>query len=225
MAGRGTVDAAGSVSNQQQVGTGLTEKSKDRKVIWLWSRKWKSLDDMHFDEVEIASFQIDRVLVAANMTGSRTEAQRLIKAGAVSWRKADGITDWSKVNDFKQEIEPSWPVIVRISDGGPRTVARVPKPGEKDFKPGHDTFHGTRQVMVPVPVEGQTLDVWDEVWRPSMEQLVAKGRQVLERQKTLGFEERVPSFIACLAEWEYEFEHEFASVPELADGTGREPVG
>ena len=119
-------------------------------------------EDRRFLPVEVASSQIDRVLVAAGLTDSRSEAQRLIRAGGVSWRIADDVMGWTKVVDFKQEVKPGWPWYIRVGNGNWRSVQRKPEDGQP-AKPGWDSFPGVMCVMVPE--ESQTIDVWSEVWK------------------------------------------------------------
>src|SRR5271155_852594 len=80
---------AGLFPDQHQVGSGPAKESASRKVVWQWT--WKK-----FVEVETQSFQIDRVLVAAGIVDSRSNAQRLLKANGISWRRSDGVMRWAK---------------------------------------------------------------------------------------------------------------------------------
>ena len=128
-------------------------------VLWLWDAGHPCCGVGilgHFAPVEAKSRQIDTVLVAAGLTDSRSEAQRLIKGGGVSWRKSDG-GEWSKVHDFKEIIASGWPWNVRIGNGNWRLVPR------KDGRTGWNQFPGVVTVMVPE--DNQTIDCWSEVWR------------------------------------------------------------
>lgn len=113
-------------------------------VLWIWS-----VD--HWEEVEVESACIDRVMVAAGVAPSRTEAQRLISQGAVYTRESDSKKPLERITDFRSEVEGGWPVDIKV---GYRTVT----------------------VMRPVWMEGvhpeegpyrvfQTREVWDDVWR------------------------------------------------------------
>lgn len=132
-------------------------------------------EEQRFVEIEVASFQIDRVLVAVGIVDSRSNAQRLIKGGGVTWRKdtdrafeKDGkwftvATDWEKVVDFKQEVEPGWPLILRIGDGNWRTVM-VEVPG-RDGKPVSKPKMFPSLAVVMRPTERQTIEFWSELWK------------------------------------------------------------
>jgi hypothetical protein len=153
-----------------------------------------------FVGIDVPSFQIDRVLVAVGIVDSRSNAQRLIKSGAISWRKddckvwqdADGkwwkqALDWEKVTDFRQELEPGWPWVLRVGNGHWRTVQvevevteNAPF-GAKDQTPikkkvtKPKMFNSLALVMRPMLVKGtdengqpyehmQTKECWTEMW-------------------------------------------------------------
>ena len=146
---------AGLFPDQPKVGTGPAEVSKARAVIWKWT--WKQ-----FVEVEAQSFQIDRVLVAAGIVDSRSNAQRLIKGNGISWRRSDGVMRWTKVTDFKTEVPSGWPWILRVGDGHWRTVM-VEEPG-RDGKPVSKPKMFPSLVEVMRPEENQTIKFWSKLW-------------------------------------------------------------
>src|SRR5271157_1135176 len=124
---------AGFFPDQPQVGTGPAKGTAPRTVIWWWTSKWMTPDERKFVEIEVPSFQIDRVLVAVGIVDSRSNAQRLIKGNGISWRRSDGVMKWTKVTDFKTEVPSGWPWILRVGDGHWRSVL-VEVPG-LDGKP------------------------------------------------------------------------------------------
>ena len=64
-----------------------------------------TVEERGFIEIDVPSFQMDRVLVACGIVDSRTNAQRLLKSNSISWRRDDGVMDWTKVTEWKQELE------------------------------------------------------------------------------------------------------------------------
>jgi len=152
-----------------------------------------TVEERGFIEIEIPSFQMDRVLVAAGIVDSRTNAQRLIKSNSISWRRDDGAMDWTKVTDFRQELEPGWPWILKVGDGHWRTLqvevevtenapmgSNEPPKTKKVSKP--KGFMSMATVMRPMWVEGmtfvsedseelvpfrkfQSIDVWTDLWK------------------------------------------------------------
>jgi hypothetical protein len=153
---------------------------EDRKVIWWWNTKWMTLMGRGFIEVQVSSFQIDRVLVAVGLVDSRGAARRLVKQKGVSWRRDDNQMDWAKVADFRQEIEPGWPVVLRVGGGHWRilqveTEVTENLPVKKATTP--KAFPGLALVMRPLWVEGleedgvtpwrnvQTMEFWSDMWR------------------------------------------------------------
>jgi hypothetical protein len=145
---------------------------------------------MKFVEIEVQSFHFDRVLVAVGLVDSRSNAQRLIKQNAISWRRDDNLMDWTRVKDIKEQVEPGWPNVVRVGNGHWRTVqvevevtvnpslgstADVKPETKKVTKPKQ--FPSLGVVMRPMWVEGveedgvtpwrhfQTIDCWSEMWR------------------------------------------------------------
>ena len=154
----------GLIPDQPEMGSGATEVPENRTVIWRWSTKWRIWEEMHFEDIEVSSFQMDRLLVAVGIVDSRSNAQRLIKQGAITWRTADDVMEWTKVKDFREEVQAGWPVYLRVGDGHPRTVmVEERKEGEKP-KSVPKTFFSISCVMRPEPE--QTHKVWDEAWRP-----------------------------------------------------------
>jgi hypothetical protein len=111
------------------------------------------LQDRGFIPVPAGHFEIDRLLVLTGLVASRSEAQRLVKAGAVSWRKMDKEIrgeqawemDWQKVADFRQELNAGWPWTLRVGNGN----WRAGRPG---------------LMMVMRPCEEQMIDFWNEMW-------------------------------------------------------------
>jgi len=140
---------------QHKVGLGPAKEPANRKVVWKWT--WKQ-----FVEVEVQSFQIDRVLVAAGIVDSRSNAQRLIKGNGISWRRSDGVMRWAKVTDFKTEVPSGWPWILRVGDGHWRTVM-VEEPG-RDGKPVSKPKMFPSLVEVMRPEENQTIKFWSKLW-------------------------------------------------------------
>lgn len=149
---------------------------KETGVLWLWNPKWMAVEERGFVDIEIASFQMDRVLVACGIVDSRTNAQRLLKSNSVSWRLDDGVMDWTKVTDFRQELESGWPIVLKVGNGHWRTLQVETKP---------KSFPSLATVMRPMWVEGMTLasedseelvpfrefqsiDVWTDLWRQSL---------------------------------------------------------
>jgi hypothetical protein len=132
-------------------------------IIWWWTPKWMTPDERRFVEVNVASFQIDRVLVAVGIVDSRSNAQRLIKGGGVTWRRSESNMDWAKVKEFRQEIESGWPVILRVGDGMWRTVMLEQKgmDGKPVTKP--KMFPSIAEVMRPL--EEQDIEFWSKLWR------------------------------------------------------------
>jgi hypothetical protein len=142
---------------------GLSKPRHTRPVVWLWSSKWKVAKDRGFVEIEVVSFQIDRVLVAAGIVDSRSSAQRLIKGGGVTWRPSESGAAWSKVTDFQWELESGYPILLRVGDGLWRTLMveqRGPH-GKPVTKP--QMFPSVAEVMRPR--EGQTIQFWSKLWR------------------------------------------------------------
>lgn len=155
---------AGLFPDQPEVGAGPAEEPAHGTVIWLWNPKWMTVEERGFINVEVPAFTIDRLLVAVGMIHSRTEAQRLIKQGAVSWRRDDNVMDWTKVKEWKQELEPSWPWVLRISDGHWRSVMVEERPDpDKPPVSKPKAFPGLALVMRPE--ENQTRDVWTDLWK------------------------------------------------------------
>ena len=132
-------------------------------MIWWWTSKWIKVEERRFVEIEVPSFQIDRVLVAVGIVDSRSNAQRLIKGNGISWRRSDGVMKWTKVTDFKTEVPTGWPWILRVGDGHWRSVL-VEIPG-LDGKPVSKpkSFPSLAEVMRPET--DQTIDFWSELWR------------------------------------------------------------
>lgn len=155
--------SAGFIPDQSQMGFGLTKDAANRKVIWWWTSKWMTVNERRFVEIEVPSFQIDRVLVAAGIVDSRSNAQRLIKSGGITWRRSDGEMVWTKVTDFRQEIEPGWPVILRVGDGHWRSVMVevMGIHGKPTMKAKQ--FPSLAEVMRPA--EDQTIGVWTNLWK------------------------------------------------------------
>lgn len=166
--------SAGLFPDQPKLGPGAPAEPADRKVAWLWNSKWRTVEERGFIEVDVPSFQMDRVLVAAGIVDSRSNAQRLIKQNSISWRRDDG-ADWAKVADFRQELEPGWPVILRVGDGHWRSllveveVTENPPMGATDKTPIVKKVSKPRQfpglAMVMRPTEDQTIDLWTELWK------------------------------------------------------------
>lgn len=150
---------AGLFPDQQQVGIGPAKESAPRKIIWQW--KWFG-SDTQFVEVEAPSFQIDRVLVAAGIVDSRSNAQRLLKGGGVTWRRSDGQMRWTKVTDFKTEVPSGWPWILRVGDGNWRTLM-IETPG-RDGKPAAKPRMFPSLTEVMRPEENQTIQFWSKLW-------------------------------------------------------------
>ena len=99
--------------------------------------------------------------------------------------------DWTKVTDFRQELEPGWPIVLRVGDGHWRTVmmeVEEPVPGQLMGKGTKETkkvtkpraFPSLALVMRPMWVEGtefdeneklvpfrefQSIDVWSDLWK------------------------------------------------------------
>jgi hypothetical protein len=164
-------------------------RAVNEKALWLWNPKWRTVEERGFIEIDVASFQMDRVLVAAGIVDSRTNAQRLLKSNSISWRLDDGVMDWTKVTDFRQELEPGWPVVLRVGDGHWRTlqveeevIENAPFSTSKEAKPTvkkvtkPKAFPSLALVMRPTWVEGvedgvtpwrhfQTIECWSEMWR------------------------------------------------------------
>lgn len=125
------------------------------------------VEERRFVEIEVPSFQIDRVLVAVGIVDSRSNAQRLIKGGGVTWRRSESTMEWTKVKEFKEEIEPGWPVLLRIGDGLWRSVLVEQKglDGKPVSKPKQ--FNSIAEVMRPT--EDQTIEFWSELWREDVD--------------------------------------------------------
>lgn len=182
------VAATGLFPDKPEVGTGPAKVAENRtvtipepdpdKVIWLWNQKWRTIEKRQFLPIETTIFTIDKVLVLVGLIHSRSEAQRLLKAGAVSWRRDDTVMDWTKITDFRQELEAGWPWVLRISDGHWRTVQVTERPDPAkppETKP--KGFPGLALVMRPELCKGveedgvtpwemwQTRDVWSDLWR------------------------------------------------------------
>lgn len=133
----------------------------NEKAIWVWR-------GVHWDEIEVSSFQIDKVLCASGIVDSRSSAQRLIKEGGVSWRRDNGREDWEKVRNFSDEIPAGHPYILRIGNGLYRTILVNGK-----FKQAPSLA----TVMRPMWVEGvdsdkkttyrvfQSRRLWNKLWR------------------------------------------------------------
>ena len=166
---RGVLDSdvarndSGRLADQPQVGSGFAKDPAHGTVIWWWTTKWIKPEERRFVALEVPSFQIDRVLVAVGIVDSRSNAQRLIKGGGVTWRRSESAMEWTKVKEFKQEIEPGWPVILRIGDGLWRSVLVEEKghDGKPVSKPKQ--FNSIAEVMRPI--EDQTIEFWSELWR------------------------------------------------------------
>ena len=205
----------------------------NEKAIWKWSTKWRSWEEMHWDEIDVPSFQIDRVLVAVGIVDSRSNAQRLIKGGGVTWRVDDDRMEWERVKDFKQEIEPGWPVILRIGDGHVRSIlVEVPGLDGKPVSKPKQMF-SLATVMRPMWSEGveedgtpwrvfQSRDVWDGVWRP--EKMSVAELAAWEWTHEFMSPEEHKEFLAECAECEKRRAAD-ASVAELADALVRETSG
>lgn len=197
MARRRAVGAVGLRSDQHEVGSRPAEEPKNRavneKAIWLWNPKWMTVEERGFIEIDVPSFQMDRVLVACGIVDSRTNAQRLLKSNSISWRRDDGVMDWTKVTEWKQELESGWPIVLRVGDGHWRTLqvevevlenapmgSNDPPTTKKVTKP--KGFPSLALVMRPMWVEGmtfasedseelvpfrefQSIDVWTELWK------------------------------------------------------------
>jgi hypothetical protein len=188
---------AGLFPDQPKVGPRVAEDTAHREVIapnekalWLWNPKWRTVEERGFIEVDAASFQMDRVLVACGIVDSRTNAQRLLKSNSISWRRDENVMDWTKVTDFRQELEPGWPIVLRVGDGHWRTlqvevevIENPPFSAGKEVKPTvkkvtkPKAFPSLALVMRPMWVEGleedgvtpwrhfQTIECWSEMWR------------------------------------------------------------
>jgi ribosomal protein S4 len=105
--------------------------------MWMWNG-WDQLV-----EVE-APNRIDKVLVAAGMASSVSEATRLVKGGGVT-------VDRERVNNPRFALPAGKIVLVRVGKSSWRLVPR-------EGRPGWDGFPTWRDVMIPV--EGQEFEFW-----------------------------------------------------------------
>ena len=114
--------------------------------------------------------QLDKVLFSQKLARSRTEAQRLIRQGAVSAGACDptcsffktGKCDcggWTKITDPQEDINPGW--CVKVGNGFGRTVARI------DGRPGFDQLNGVCKVPGEIKAVGhiQSEEHWQEILR------------------------------------------------------------
>jgi hypothetical protein len=144
-----------------------TELHPKPMTLWVWNTKWMKVEERGFIPIELASFQLDRTLVATGMIHSRAETQRLIKAGSVSWRKDDSMMDWAKVIDWKLELKEGWPWVLRVGSGHWRSVMVEERPNlNKPPVSKPRSFPGLMTVMRPkLGEEAQDIEVWSELWR------------------------------------------------------------
>lgn len=109
--------------------------------MWMWK------NDVLIDLGEIPN-RMDKILVAAGLTSTTSEATRLIKGNGVRFKQ--GLA-WEPVPDPRTKLPEGKPVIVRI---GKTSWRLVPREG----RDGWDGFPTYREVMIPI--ENQDFEFW-----------------------------------------------------------------
>ncbi len=185
----------------------------------IWQRSQATFSPLvmpQFKPVDVKKLSIDQIMFTTGMASSVADAQRLVKAGGVSFRHGgpciaqdqkhkicvcDPKTPqpvqeckhvFRKFKDPRETLPEGWPVVVHVgSMGHPRMTKRV------DGKPGFDTWVGTITVMIPT--EGQEIEFWSQEWCFTKEEMDENMRtpQLVES-----------NFICSIIEMEWEREHE-----------------
>lgn len=109
--------------------------------MWMWK------NDVLIDLGEIPN-RMDKILVAAGLTSTTSEATRLIKGNGVRFKQS---LTWEPVPDPRTKLPEGKPVIIRI---GKTSWRLVPREG----RDGWDGFPTYREVMIPTA--NQDFEFW-----------------------------------------------------------------
>lgn len=197
-------------------------------TIWLWEQAtFSPLVMPHFKPVEVKKLSIDQIMFATRMASSVADAQRLVKAGGVTFRHAGACVTQDqehktcvcdpqtpkpvkeckhvlrKFKDPRETLPEGWPIIIHCgSMGHPRMTKRV------DGKQGFDTWVGAITVMIPT--EGQTIEFWSDEWCFTKQEIEDRLAKRTEQGWTGNFITAVTGL-----EWERQHEPEFVWIDDV----------
>jgi hypothetical protein len=129
-------------------------------IIW-------EFNSQRFIKVETSSARVTHLMVALNLSYSVSEATRLVKGNAVSWRDYWG--SYTKIQDPFWECPKGTPYYLGVGNRFGRLLANVPG-NEGKFK----WCKGACCFMIPdyctnekgeLTNELQDIDFWSELWR------------------------------------------------------------